>query len=202
MRVFCPLVACASAEKRDKLLGLLKEIAEVTLASEPRTLAYGWFTSAGGNDGIASNCVRGFEVYEDEDAHLQIHRSSDPYKAMRKAMVEDDILTEPLVLDILQPCEVGFMSREKGCVFQGRRGSQVITILEYSPLQEQRADLLQALRQVASHALSYEQHGTLSFWVLEHAAKQDNQDVVVFGRFKDDAAYHAHRSSALVSGLQ
>lgn len=117
-------------------------------------------------------------------------------------MAEEDILAEPLVLDILQPCGIGFVSRDKNCIFQGRTGSQVITILEYSPSQEQRADLLQALRQVASHALLHEQHGTLSFWVLEHAAKQSKQDIVVFARFTDDAAYDAHRSSTIVSSLQ
>lgn len=41
---------------------LLGDIADVTLATESRTLAYGWFSTAGGNDPIPDYWVRGFEV--------------------------------------------------------------------------------------------------------------------------------------------
>lgn len=44
-------------------MNLLRDIADVTLAMEPKTIAYGWFASGGSNDQIPDYWVRGFEVY-------------------------------------------------------------------------------------------------------------------------------------------
>lgn len=119
---------------------------------------------------------------------------------MREAIGAEDILSQPLDLRILQPCGIGFLSQEKHYIWQGHIGPQLIVVVEYSPRREKKAELLQALQGVAHHAASNE-HNTLSFWGLEDAGGDENDDVLVFTRFASHAAYQAHRSSAAVRDL-
>lgn len=114
---------------------------------------------------------------------------------------QEELLTQPIELRILQPCGIGFLSKEKYCIFQGHTGVQQIVVTEYSPTGEQKIPLLQALQRVAQNAASNEQT-TLTFWVLEHTAKQNNEDVVLLARFVDKAAYNAHNSSTAAADLR
>lgn len=43
-------------------MNYIRDIAKVTYATEPNTLAYAWFYSAGDNDNVPDHLVRGFEV--------------------------------------------------------------------------------------------------------------------------------------------
>lgn len=115
---------------------------------------------------------------------------------------QEDLLTEPIELSILQPCGIGYLSREGSCIFQGRKGVQHIVIYEYPAQGDQKATLLQALQRVADHAACHEQTSTLSFWVLEYMADQKSHGIVLFARFADQAAYQAHQLSAAVGKLR
>lgn len=78
---------------------------------------------------------------------------------------------------------------------------QQIVVTEYSPIGDQKTALLQALQRVAQHAASNEQ-ATLTFWVLEHTADQNNEDIVLLARFLDQAAYNAYKSSTAAADLR
>ena len=114
---------------------------------------------------------------------------------------QEELLTQPIELCILRPCEIGFLSKEKHCNFQKHTGGQQVVVTEYSPQRDQKVALLQALHRVADHAASNEQ-STLTFWVLEHTPDQGIDDIVLFSRFTDQAAYKAHKSSAASAELK
>jgi hypothetical protein len=120
---------------------------------------------------------------------------------MREMIGQEELLTQPIELRILQPCEIGFLSKEKHCIFQGHIGGQQIVVTEYSPTGDQKIALLQALQRVAHHAASNEQT-TLTFWVLEHTTDQNNEDIVLLARFLHKAAYNVHKSSTAAADLR
>ncbi|KAE8383910.1 hypothetical protein BDV26DRAFT_287323 [Aspergillus bertholletiae] len=202
MRIICPLGPCVSFEKRDKFLEALLDIADVTWVSEPKTLAYAWFTSAGNNGEIPDHWVRGIEVYEDADAHLLIHRSSSSYKRMKDLVNTTGIFEQPSALNILRPCGIGFMSRQGADIFQRCLGSQLIVVREYAELKERKEDVLNTLRQVASHANLQELEFTLSFWVLEPDTNGSNDEIIVFSRFADHNAHQYHCNTTVARDLQ
>lgn len=172
----------------------------MTRANEPKTIAYAWFKSAGDNSEVPNHWVRGFEVYDDEAALAEVHRSSEPYKKMRLAVGKDQILQQPTDLRFLQPTGIGFMVRSGQPAvflkseFQGEREKSVIIVTEIKPEVGTKTELLRELEALTEHVEKTE-HGTSSFWVLEYLPEYSDDGITVFSRFDDHKAYEHHLAS-------
>jgi quinol monooxygenase YgiN len=178
----------------------LSDISVVTRANEPKTIAYAWFKSAGDNSEVPNHWVRGFEVYDDEAALAEVHRSSEPYKKMRMAVGKDQILQQPTDLRFLQPTGIGFMVRSgQPAVFfkseaQGEKEKSVIVVTEIEPEAGMKTELLRELEVLTEH-VEKKDYGTLSFWVLEYLPEYSDDGITVFSRFDDHKAYEHHLAS-------
>jgi quinol monooxygenase YgiN len=178
----------------------LSDIAVVTQASEPKTLAYAWFESTGDNSAIPNHWVRGFEVYDNESAIAEVHRSSEPYKKMRLTVGRDHILERPTDLRFLQPTGVGFMVRSEKTVTFLKSDSHVaeekglIVILEIKPEEDMKLELLKDLENLGEYVKGHE-HRTASFWVLEYLPEYSDDSIVIFSRFDSNTAYEQHLAS-------
>ncbi len=131
--------------------------------------------------------------YEDESALAVDHRSSEPYKRMRKAVGEQEILSQPTDLRLLQPAGIGFLARDgKQSVLQNNYSvaQDIILIKEYSPpSSEAKQKLLDSLRSAADHEdIKAKRKGILSFWVLEYKPDYEDHGVKVVVRITDKAA--------------
>lgn len=174
----------------------------MTRANEPRTIAYAWFKSTGDNAEVPNHWVRGFEVYDDEAALAEIHRSSEPYKKMRLAVGQDQILERPTDLRFLQPTGIGFMVRAgEPAIFnksesQGEEERNLIVVTEIKPEAGMKAEFLRELETLAAHVEKGER-GTSSFWILEYPTEYSDDGVTVFSRFDDHEAYKHHLASPL-----
>jgi quinol monooxygenase YgiN len=175
----------------------------VTKESEPKTTSYAWFTSTGDNTEVPNNWVRGFEVYEDESALVEVHRSSTPYKKMRSSVVPEKILEKPTDLRFLRPTGYGFMTRRSSsCNFDGKilqnDEKSLVKIMEIKPLEKTMAEMLTEIQMLAGHVEQFEAT-TASFWVLEYLPEYSEDTVVIFLRFKNTMACQAHQDSDFVS---
>ncbi|KAF2467910.1 uncharacterized protein BDR25DRAFT_316526 [Lindgomyces ingoldianus] len=107
-----PTPLCGSEEKLEKFLSLISDIADTTYANEPRNVSYSWFRKSPLDQQDEHRCC-GFEVYADELALTQAHRSSPEYKRMRSVGVEEQLFVHPTALIFLEPaCANGFLARE------------------------------------------------------------------------------------------
>lgn len=183
---------------------MLSDIAVVTRENEPRTLAYGWFKSTGDNSEVPNHHVRGFEVYKDESALADVHRSSEPYKIMRSTVGQDHILAQPTDLRFLRPAGIGFMTRpgktatflECNSIEAGAKS--MIVVLEIKPKDGRKTELLEDMESLAVYVEEHES-GTASFWVLEYLREYLDHGITVFSRFENGAAYQHHLTSPKVA---
>ncbi|KAI9752415.1 MAG: hypothetical protein M4579_005639 [Chaenotheca gracillima] len=205
MRVICPLSACASYEKRDKFFNLLSDIAKVTIQSEPRNHGYCWFESAGDNTEVPNYWVRGFEVYEDEDA-LDVHRDSEPYKKMRAAFASDSILSKTTDIRFLQPTGLGFFRRTEEQVRFTKDKSltddtkNLIVTWDIKPQEDKQADVRKDLEQLAKHVEGNEPSAG-TFWVLEYLPEFQDSTIIIFSRFANTEAYNKHANTPIVKEI-
>lgn len=126
----------------------------------------------------------------------QVHRSSDPYKAMRAAVSSDKILERPTDLRFLQPTGLGFLtnSGHKTSIFQGASKSiedaSLIVIFEYFPKNaSSKAALLENGRLIADQCSS--DPSVASFWILEYRPEYEDNAITVFTRLTSSRIYHS-----------
>ncbi len=182
-----------------QFLALLSDIAVVTKESEPSTISYGWFQSTGDNTEVPNHYVRGFEVYEDESALVDVHRMSTPYKKMRETVGRDKILEKPTDLRFLQPTGIGFMTRGGMDLFEDDSHLKedercLVVVQEIKPKQGLKPKLLEVFEDLACQVKELED-GTACFWALEYLEAYSDDGIVLVTRFNSDAAYQKHVDS-------
>jgi hypothetical protein len=150
--------------------------------------------------------VRGFEVYEDEAALAEVHRSSAPYKAMRESVGTNELLQKPTDLRFLQPTGVGFMCRESptgaSLLFQdvlphilrnsdGKLpGEHYVVVYEMQPLSKAEKDqAVEIVREIADKIISEAKTAWLSFWLLEYKPEYGDEGLKLFTMFRDKESF-------------
>lgn len=182
-----------------QFLALLSDIAVVTLESEPRTLGYSWFKSTGEDPNFPNHHVRGFEIYEDEAASVDVHRLSEPYKKMRSIVGPQKVLARATDLSYAQPTGIGFLTRPEGSVvFQGRSRDvddrEVLEVLDINPGVGLKHETLEEIKLLADHIEKMEP-GVLSFWALEFLPEYNKDGIILVARFENRASYTKYSAS-------
>jgi quinol monooxygenase YgiN len=187
-------------------MAMLSDIAIFAENNEPHALAYAWFASSGDNTEVPNYYVRGFEVYEDEIALTEVHRSSAPYKKMRTSVVPEGILSKPTDLRFLQPAGIGFMNRP-GELSRFQTGDKTnlkqlsfIEVLKILPKHGAKAEVLEVIKKLAVHAL--QDKGSTTFWALEYLPEYSDSSVLLFSVYDSRAAYDSYTSTEEISKLR
>ncbi|KAH8697927.1 hypothetical protein BGW36DRAFT_427865 [Talaromyces proteolyticus] len=124
-----PTLKFKGRDQATQFLGLIRDIYQVTYKDEDECRAYCWFRK---DDDPCT--VQGFEFYENDNALTVIHRSSNPYKKMRKFLAalqstgSKDAKFPPLIL--MTPVEGFVNNNNKSLHFESRSCKLTITKIE------------------------------------------------------------------------
>jgi quinol monooxygenase YgiN len=132
--------------------------------------------------------------YEDVEANTITHRASAEYKAFRAAGGAEGLLERPSDLRFWRPSSIGFLKRSShghgSDIFQERHhdlGPQYIVVDEITPRSTCKDAVLERLNRMANVAEKDE--SVLSFWVLHRGDEEQDQNILVFSRYRDKSAW-------------
>jgi hypothetical protein len=168
----------------------------VTKENEPRTLAYSWFMSSGDNTEVSNQYVRGFEVYKDELASTEVHRSSIPYKRMRSMVGPEKILEKSTDLSYCQPTGIGFMTRPNQTTSFHTDGlcKKFVEVLDVKPKPGSKNDILQRLK-ITTADIEANNTSISTYWALEFLEEYSNDSLILFSCFNSKTSYQEYYNS-------
>jgi quinol monooxygenase YgiN len=146
--------------------------------------------------------------YEDVESNTITHRASAEYKAFRAAVSAEGLLERPSDLRFWRPSSIGFLKRSNdgqgSDIFQETPPSLGLQYIvdELTPRSTYKDAVLQQLSRIANVA-EQDEH-VLSFWVLHRGEEEQDQDILVFSRYKDKSAwvqFCGHETSSAWEGV-
>ncbi|CAM1510706.1 Fc.00g010410.m01.CDS01 [Cosmosporella sp. VM-42] len=183
-----------------KFLDLISDIAEVTARHEPQNRAYCWFRRHRPLSNLKGAWICGFECYENEAALAEVHRSSQEYKAMRTAVVGENLfmLNSPLIFS--QPAaDWGFLnlSGEPMIYFATAKEALVLVTTYTTKNHETTATLLDKLSKISD--TMRQQDGVFAYYPVRRLDNVETE-ITIFQGYKSVHAYR-HVTRAVDAGL-
>jgi quinol monooxygenase YgiN len=128
--------------------------------------------------------------YEDVEANTQTHRASAEYKTFRAAVGAEELLERPSDLRFWRPF-MGFLKRDgkdpKTDQFFAHNQPlsagtcQYIVVDELPPKPRHKESLMKSISELVQRA--EQNQNILSFWVLKHEDKDEDEALLVFARY-------------------
>ncbi|CAI7596219.1 unnamed protein product [Penicillium glandicola] len=184
-----PYIPLASAEDRDTVSPLFRDVALETHANEPECLAYCWTRPVSNSDASTDSVafVQGIEVYKNPDALAVKHRSSAPYLKMREVVTTTALITFPKGgVPLYKPAGSGFLSKEGTPELVSPEN--LFVIIQYTAQNREHASRFIEHERELSKEMK-ESEGVLALWCFVPETSEDEVHIAIFLRLSNESYY-------------